>query len=110
MQYRCVDETGIGRHQIPRIQEQDIATHHLRRGNDCGVTTTHDPGPGRSQARQRRHGPLGAIFLEKAEHRVEYHDSEDGDAVDDLAECRGDKSRPDQHPDHQATELPCQEC
>ena len=73
------------------------------------MTATHDPGSGRGQARQRRHGPLGTIFLDKAERRVEDHDGQDGEAIDHLAKRHGDERGPDQHPDHQVAKLPRQE-
>ena len=66
-QCRRFDEASIGRHQVAGLEQQHIATHDLRRGDHCGVTVAHHPGPGRGQARQRGHGLLGAIFLEEAD-------------------------------------------
>jgi hypothetical protein len=42
-------------------------------------------------------------------NRIEYHDRQNGDAIDDLTEGCGDKGCPDQHPDDQAPKLPHQE-
>ena len=108
-QGRSFEQTRIGRHQVARLQQQHVARHNLGCGHHCGMTATHHPGPGAARRASAATARSARYSWTEANHRVQYHNGQDGQAIDQLTKRHRDQRGPDQHPDHQAAELPRQD-
>ena len=63
-------------------------------------------GPGRRHAFQFGYRLIGAIFLDKPDHRVEHDGRDDRDPIEAFAQRDRHGSGENQNPNHQAGELP----
>ena len=100
-----LDEAGVGRDAVPRLQQKDVAGDELPGGDLPDPSVPPHLHHGGGKARQRRHRLFGAVLLGEAEQRVQEDDGDDRDGVHDVAQQGGDDGRPEEDRHHRRREL-----
>ena len=103
-----LDDAQVSRHQVAGLEQDDVAGHHSGLGDPFASACAHHLNLRRAQLLQSGKRPLGPVFLDEADDRVERHDDHDRDRVHGLADQAGCRRRDQQHDDHEVGELPRQ--
>ena len=99
------EQPQVRRYDVPGIEPDQIAGHHLRRRDEDGLSAPHDA------CRWAGHPPEGgerlfrAIFLDEPHDPVEDDDREDDERVLEVSQDRRDAGGREQHDDHRVREL-----
>ena len=108
-QHGRVNQPRIGRNQISRVDEEQVAAYDVTTRDDFCPSVADYSRTRCGHSRERGDRLLGAVLLEEPDDGVEDDDGDDRAAVDDLAESNRDPGGADQNPHHQALELSCED-
>jgi hypothetical protein len=101
-----LDETRIGGHGVPRLEQNQVARHQDT-GLDPGLDArAHEARGERGEASEGGERALSTPFLEGPDHGVEEHHHRDDDRVARLPKDEGKRGRAEEQVDERVGELP----
>ena len=98
-------QTGVGGDHVSRFEHQEIAGNDRRRCHHDAMTVADDTGARCRHPAQRGDRPLGAVFLDEPDRRVDHDDGPDHGGIEPVGDDHRDGSGGKQQPDHRAREL-----
>jgi hypothetical protein len=98
-------QTKIRGHAIARLDQHDLAGHDVL-GSDCDTPAVTDHRRARiDQVLDRLERLLRPALLDEADQRVDQHDAEDDERIDEVADDAGECRRAEQDVDQRIVEL-----
>ncbi len=108
LQVLLVDESGVGRDNVPLTEHDNIAGHEIGRIDVLFGSVSSDRHTRSSHLPEGLKTPLGAILLNESEDAVRQQDSTDENGINDVSDQYRKDSGDQQDPDESTREL-CEE-
>ncbi len=100
-----LDEAKIGRHPVSRLQQHQIARHHIPGRYRRAPPAAQHRGMRVDHGADRGERLFRAAFLDEADNGVHDDDKRDHRGIRQMPDCGGKGARPDQHIDEKIVEL-----